>query len=95
MSELLAARARMGRRRAPARPAPAAHARTGLVELDPEASEALRLAAVLHDIERAFPRPRRRLGLGPRLGLAPSYNRWHQDRCADIVADWLREHDAA
>jgi len=64
-----------------------------VVELDPQASEALRIAAVTHDIERAFPEP----GAGwdsARDWRDPAYNRWHQDRCADIVADWLREQEA-
>jgi hypothetical protein len=64
-----------------------------LVELAPAAGEDLRLAAVLHDIERAFPDP------GPGWDSArdwdsPAYNRWHQDRCAAIAADWLREQRA-
>jgi hypothetical protein len=65
-----------------------------LLELDPEASERLRLAAVLHDIERAFPAP------GTDWDSArdwdnPVYNRWHQDRCADIASKWLHEHGAS
>jgi hypothetical protein len=65
-----------------------------LLELDPDASERLRLAAVLHDIERAFPAP------GTDWDSArdwdnPVYNRWHQDRCADIAANWLREQGAS
>lgn len=65
-----------------------------LLEVDPEASERLRLAAVLHDIERAFPAP------GTDWDSArdwdnPVYNRWHQDRCADIASKWLHEHGAS
>jgi hypothetical protein len=65
-----------------------------LLELDPEASERLRIAAVLHDIERAFPAP------GTDWDSArdwdnPVYNRWHQDRCADIAGKWLHEHGAS
>ncbi len=41
-----------------------------LLELDGDAGEGLRLAAVLHDIERAFPDADADLGLRPRLGLA-------------------------
>ena len=64
-----------------------------LLALAPDAGEGLRLAAVLHDIERAFPEP------GSPWDSAhdwdsPAYNRWHQDRCADIAADWLREQGA-
>jgi hypothetical protein len=65
-----------------------------LVALEPGAGEGLRLAAVLHDIERAFPDP------GSTWDSAndwdsPAYNRWHQDRCADTAADWLRRQGAA
>jgi hypothetical protein len=65
-----------------------------LLELDPEAGEALRLAAVLHDIERAFPDPSAGWESW-RDWASPEYNRWHQDRCADIAAAWLREQGAA
>jgi hypothetical protein len=65
-----------------------------LLELDPEAGERLRIAAVLHDIERAFPAP------GTNWDSArdwdnPEYNRWHQDRCAEIAGAWLRDQGAA
>lgn len=65
-----------------------------LLELDPEASERLRIAAVLHDIERAFPAP------GTNWDSArdwdnPEYNRWHQDRCAEFASGWLRERGAS
>jgi hypothetical protein len=65
-----------------------------LVELDPDAGEALRVAAVLHDIERAFP-DRSATWDSARDWDSPPYNRWHQDRCADIAARWLREQGAA
>jgi hypothetical protein len=61
-----------------------------LLELDPGAGEALRLAAVLHDIERAFPDPAAGWE-SSRDWSSPEYNRWHQDRCADIASAWLRE----
>ena len=63
------------------------------LELDANASEALRLAALTHDIERHFPG-------GPRfdpLTMRPDdvvYNREHSERSARIVADWLREQGA-
>ena len=63
------------------------------VELDPGASEALRIAAVTHDIERAFPDPGATWD-SARDWDSPEYNRWHQDRCADMVAAWLREQGA-
>jgi Domain of unknown function (DUF4202) len=65
-----------------------------VLELDPEASERLRIAAVLHDIERAFPAPGTDWDSARDWDNAV-YNRWHQDRCADIAASWLREHGAA
>jgi hypothetical protein len=64
-----------------------------LLELDPGAGEGLRLAAVLHDIERAFPDPEGTWD-SARDWDSPAYNRWHQDRCAEIVARWLREQEA-
>jgi hypothetical protein len=65
-----------------------------LLELDPDAGDPLRLAAVLHDIERAFPAP----GFdwdSARDWDNPEYNRWHQDRCAEIAGAWLRDQGAA
>jgi hypothetical protein len=64
-----------------------------LVTLDPAATEGLRLAATLHDIERAFPDPDATWD-SARDWDSPDYNRWHQDRCADIAARWLREQGA-
>jgi hypothetical protein len=64
-----------------------------LLELDPGAGEALRLAAVLHDIERAFPDPEASWD-SARDWDSPNYNRWHQDRCAEIAACWMREQGA-
>jgi kynurenine formamidase len=65
-----------------------------LVELEPGASEAARIAAATHDIERAYPD-----GAAPwdsaRDWDSVDYNRWHQDRCADIVAPGLRERGAS
>ena len=61
--------------------------------LDPDASEALRIAAVTHDIERAFPDPDATWD-SARDWDSPAYNRWHQDRCADLVVAWLREQGA-
>ncbi len=64
-----------------------------LLELEPDAGGRLRIAAVLHDIERAFPAP----GVdwdSARDWDNVNYNRWHQDRCAEIAAAWLREQGA-
>lgn len=62
-----------------------------LLVLEPEASLALRLAAITHDIERAFP---------PADDSAPSptaadYHDWHQDRSMRVMAQWLAEQDVA
>jgi hypothetical protein len=64
-----------------------------LLELDPRASEALRLAAVAHDIERAFPAEDAPPSSdeGP---IAAAYERWHQDRSAEVLAGWLRKQAA-
>jgi len=63
------------------------------LELDPGASEAVRIAAVTHDVERAYPDGSARWD-SARDWLSPEYNRWHQDRCADMVAAGLRERGA-
>lgn len=63
------------------------------VTLDPRAGEPLRLAAALHDIERAFPDPAATWD-SARDWDSPAYNRWHQDRCAEIAGQWLREQGA-
>jgi hypothetical protein len=63
------------------------------VALEPDAGERLRLAALLHDIERAFPAPGTSWD-SARDWDSPVYNRWHQDRSAEIAARWLRERGA-
>ncbi|HSI80632.1 MAG TPA: cyclase family protein [Solirubrobacterales bacterium] len=68
-------------------------AESWLVALEPEASDAMRIAAVTHDIERAFPDPDVRWDSAEHWD-DPEYNRWHQDRCAAIIADWLAEQGA-
>jgi hypothetical protein len=64
-----------------------------VLTLDPEASERLRIAAVLHDIERAFPDTEAGWD-SARDWDSIVYNRWHQNRCADIASSWLREQAA-
>ncbi len=64
-----------------------------LLELDPDAGEALRIAAVTHDAERAYPPAE----AGPSSADSPVsavYERWHQDRSARIVGEWLLEQGA-
>jgi kynurenine formamidase len=64
-----------------------------LDELDPVASEAVRIAAVTHDAERVY--PDRSAGWDSAVSWSdPEYNRWHQERCARIVGDWLRDQGA-
>jgi hypothetical protein len=62
--------------------------------LEPPAGEALRIGAVLHDIERAFPDPDSPWD-GARDWDNPDYLRWHQKRCAEIAVPWLAEHGAS
>lgn len=62
--------------------------RDWVLELDPDASQALRLAALTHDIERHFPG-----GPTPDPG-NPLYERAHAERSARIVADWLTAEGA-
>src|SRR5688500_11440263 len=62
-------------------------------QLDPGASAAVRIAAVTHDAERAYPDPEARWDSAVSWD-DPDYNRWHQRRCAEIVAGWLREKGA-
>jgi hypothetical protein len=62
--------------------------RDWLLELEPGASPALRLAALTHDIERHFPG-----GPAPEPG-NPDYLAEHAERSARIVREWLLEHGA-
>jgi NADPH:quinone reductase-like Zn-dependent oxidoreductase len=58
-----------------------------LLVLEPDASEALRLAAVLHDIERAFePDDVPPDNTDP---ASSAYTEWHQERSARVAASWL------
>jgi hypothetical protein len=67
--------------------------RAWLLELDPGASEALRLAALTHDIERHFPGgPTQDLTKAPEE--ESDYRRLHAERSASIVREWLRGHGA-
>ncbi|HEY3994113.1 MAG TPA: DUF4202 family protein, partial [Ktedonobacteraceae bacterium] len=64
---------------------------TWLLRLQPAASEALRLAALTHDMERAFPGPDSPKSQG---GVDHIYNRAHSERSASIVGAFLREQGA-
>ena len=60
-----------------------------MLELDPAAGLALRLAALTHDIERNFPG-------GPAPDPTnPDYARIHSERSARIVRDWLATEGAS
>ena len=61
--------------------------------LDPQAGEALEIAAVIHDIERAFPTDDDPFDPTAPPG-ADGYEQWHQQRSADIGERWLREQHA-
>ena len=62
-----------------------------LDRLAPDAREAVRLATLTHDMERAFPGPD-----SPVMTSLddPTYERLHSERSARIVRDWLRAHGA-
>jgi uncharacterized protein DUF4202 len=66
-----------------------------LQRLKPEASEEMLLAALTHDMERAFPGPDSP-SLDPRDGVDnPVYNLAHCERSASIVSNYLREQGAS
>ncbi len=63
--------------------------------IHPAPSQAMLLAALTHDMERAFPgpdSPKQNPSLGPD---DPVYNQAHSERSARIVSDFLREHQAS
>jgi hypothetical protein len=67
--------------------------RDWVLQLDPDADEALRLAALTHDMERHFPGgPTADLAVEP--DDAREYRRLHSERSARIVGDWLRTDGA-
>ena len=70
-----------------------ARTREWVLVLDPQAGEALEIAAVIHDIERAFPADDDPFDPTAPPG-ADGYEEWHQQRSADIGERWLREQHA-
>lgn len=65
-----------------------------LRRIDPAASEAMLLATLTHDMERAFPgpdSPKQDPALGP---ADPIYNQAHAERAARVVGAFLREQGA-
>jgi len=70
-----------------------ARTRDWLLVLEPDASEALVLAALTHDVERHFPGG---VDFDPAI-MAPHDERYrtqHSERSAQIVGEWLRSEDA-
>jgi len=66
-----------------------------LQRLKPDASEEMLLAALTHDMERAFPGPDSP-SLDPKGGVDnPTYNIAHSERSARIVSKYLREQGAS
>src|SRR5215471_10855732 len=66
-----------------------------LQRLKPDASEEMLLAALTHDMERAFPGPDSP-SLDPKDGVDnPDYNNAHSERSARIVSDYLQEQGAS
>jgi len=66
-----------------------------LQRLKSDASEELLLAALTHDMERAFPGPDSP-SLDPKQGVDnPTYNTAHSERSARIVSAYLREQGAS
>ena len=61
--------------------------------LEPDGGEALRIAAVTHDSERAFPDPQCPWDSANGFD-DPGYLRYHQERCARITGDWLSAQGA-
>jgi hypothetical protein len=69
--------------------------RDWLLELEPEAGEALRLAALTHDMERHVPGgPIQDLAVWPDEEAEVEYRRLHSARSAEIVGVWLRAQGA-
>ena len=62
-----------------------------LDRIAPGSREAVRIATLTHDMERAFPGPDQPVA---RAIDDPGYNRAHSERSARIVAAWLREAGA-
>jgi hypothetical protein len=63
-----------------------------LDRIAPESSEAVRLATLTHDMERAFPGPDQ--PVVKKLEDDPVYNQVHSERSARIVGAWLRDQQA-
>jgi hypothetical protein len=66
--------------------------RDWLLELDPDAGDALRIAALTHDVERNFPGGPKQAANLPANDRA--YREAHAHRSAEIVGIWLAEKGA-
>jgi len=64
-----------------------------LLVLDPNASEASRLAALTHDMERSVPGGRE-FDPGTMAAYDEAYRKEHSERSARIVGEWLVTQDA-
>jgi hypothetical protein len=71
-----------------------ARTRDWLLVLDPDAGEALQIAAVVHDVERAFPADDDPYDPDASPS-ADAYNEWHQQRSALMARVWVREQGAS
>lgn len=65
-----------------------------VLQLKPDAAEALQLAALTHDMERAFPGPDSPQGDPTSDGVDHVYTHAHSERSARIVEAFLREQGA-
>jgi hypothetical protein len=65
-----------------------------LLQLKADASEALMLAALTHDMERAFPGPDSPYSDPASSGVDHAYNRAHSERSAAVVTAFLRDQKA-
>lgn len=61
-----------------------------LDRIAPQADQAVRMATLTHDMERAFPGPDQPLAAPGQMN-EPAYYRAHSDRSARIVGVWLHE----
>ncbi len=65
-----------------------------LEQLKPDADEALHIAAIGHDIERAFRLGKEGLGNTDKGFLNEDDNKYHSEKGAEIIGEFLRENGA-
>lgn len=61
-----------------------------VLQFKPDADEALQIAAYCHDIERALRKP----GITSKGYLDKEFLKYHQEKGAEIMYEWLRENGA-